>query len=177
MKGFHKNSKPRLRVCVCVCVVLVLVAKAHRHLLPGSCNFESGTCGYSSDPAHATWTVNDEGNDFQIQRHLDLNIIYTLFILIWCLIWGILGKNIMSLKGLAHLSVNISGISRDKTSFTQVFIFPSLLKKTGVSQSAIHHFSLWRTFFNLINRLFKEMEINECHPCRRLQNCWTSLKT
>ncbi|KAJ8414963.1 hypothetical protein AAFF_G00024860 [Aldrovandia affinis] len=30
-------------------------------LLPGSCSFEQGTCGYSSDPAYAKWTTNAEG--------------------------------------------------------------------------------------------------------------------
>ncbi|GAA6097533.1 MAM domain-containing protein 2a isoform X2 [Tachysurus ichikawai] len=42
-------------------LVVVLAVRAHRHLLPGSCSFESDTCGYTSDPAHATWTVNNEG--------------------------------------------------------------------------------------------------------------------
>ncbi|KAF4074472.1 hypothetical protein AMELA_G00239680 [Ameiurus melas] len=42
-------------------LAVVLVVRAYRHLLPGSCSFESGTCGYTSDLAYATWTVNDEG--------------------------------------------------------------------------------------------------------------------
>ncbi|XP_036454876.1 MAM domain-containing protein 2a isoform X1 [Colossoma macropomum] len=43
-----------------VAVVLVLV-KAQLQLLPGSCSFDQDTCGYTSDPTYASWTVNDEG--------------------------------------------------------------------------------------------------------------------
>lgn len=30
-------------------------------LLPGSCNFELGTCGYTSDPEYGSWSMNEEG--------------------------------------------------------------------------------------------------------------------
>lgn len=32
-----------------------------QQLLPGSCNFELGTCGYTSDAEHGSWSVNEEG--------------------------------------------------------------------------------------------------------------------
>ncbi|KAF5906622.1 MAM domain-containing protein 2 isoform X1, partial [Clarias magur] len=38
-----------------------MLARARQHLLPGSCSFESDTCGYTSDPVHSPWTVNKEG--------------------------------------------------------------------------------------------------------------------
>ncbi|XP_023253312.1 MAM domain-containing protein 2 isoform X1 [Seriola lalandi dorsalis] len=31
-------------------------------LLPGSCNFELGTCGYTSDPQFGSWRMNEEGH-------------------------------------------------------------------------------------------------------------------
>ncbi|XP_046872022.1 MAM domain-containing protein 2a isoform X1 [Hypomesus transpacificus] len=34
---------------------------AQQQLLAGSCNFEQGTCGYTSDPAYARWATNEEG--------------------------------------------------------------------------------------------------------------------
>ncbi|TNN41506.1 MAM domain-containing protein 2 [Liparis tanakae] len=33
-----------------------------QQLLPGSCNFELGTCGYTSDAEHGSWSVNEEGH-------------------------------------------------------------------------------------------------------------------
>uniref|UniRef100_A0A8C9XNZ5 MAM domain containing 2a n=1 Tax=Sander lucioperca TaxID=283035 RepID=A0A8C9XNZ5_SANLU len=33
-----------------------------QHLLPGSCNFELGTCGYTSDPEYGSWSMNEEGH-------------------------------------------------------------------------------------------------------------------
>uniref|UniRef100_A0A673AEX8 MAM domain containing 2 n=1 Tax=Sphaeramia orbicularis TaxID=375764 RepID=A0A673AEX8_9TELE len=38
------------------------VVELHRHsLLPGSCSFESNTCGYMSDPDFTTWTLHKDG--------------------------------------------------------------------------------------------------------------------
>ncbi|XP_062273054.1 MAM domain-containing protein 2a [Scomber scombrus] len=35
---------------------------AQQQLLPGSCNFELGTCGYTSDPGYGSWRMNEEGH-------------------------------------------------------------------------------------------------------------------
>ncbi|XP_041666389.1 MAM domain-containing protein 2-like isoform X1 [Cheilinus undulatus] len=35
--------------------------QAHSQLLPGSCNFESNTCGYTSDADFASWTLYKDG--------------------------------------------------------------------------------------------------------------------
>ncbi|XP_042365064.1 MAM domain-containing protein 2-like [Plectropomus leopardus] len=35
--------------------------QAHNQLLPGSCNFESNTCGYTSDADFTTWTLHKDG--------------------------------------------------------------------------------------------------------------------
>lgn len=36
--------------------------RAQLQLLPGSCNFELGTCGYTSDPEYGSWSMNEEGS-------------------------------------------------------------------------------------------------------------------
>nr|XP_046242115.1 MAM domain-containing protein 2a isoform X1 [Scatophagus argus] len=36
--------------------------RAQQQLLPGSCNFELGTCGYKSDPEYGSWSMNEEGH-------------------------------------------------------------------------------------------------------------------
>ncbi|XP_045889985.1 MAM domain-containing protein 2a [Micropterus dolomieu] len=36
--------------------------RAQLQLLPGSCNFELGTCGYTSDPEYGSWSMNEEGH-------------------------------------------------------------------------------------------------------------------
>ncbi|CAG5867178.1 MAM domain-containing protein 2-like [Menidia menidia] len=36
--------------------------QAHNQLLPGSCNFESNTCGYTSDSEFASWTLQKDGH-------------------------------------------------------------------------------------------------------------------
>ncbi|KAI1900054.1 hypothetical protein AGOR_G00046060 [Albula goreensis] len=46
---------------LCVLGLQVLWTVSAEPLLPGSCNFEQGTCGYSSDPTYAKWTMNEEG--------------------------------------------------------------------------------------------------------------------
>ncbi|KAK5870553.1 hypothetical protein PBY51_003492 [Eleginops maclovinus] len=43
-------------------LLLVGLLRAQQHLLPGSCNFELGTCGYKSDPEYGTWSMNEEGH-------------------------------------------------------------------------------------------------------------------
>lgn len=35
--------------------------QAHKQLLPGSCNFESNTCGYTSDADFTSWTLHTDG--------------------------------------------------------------------------------------------------------------------
>ncbi|GLD56682.1 MAM domain-containing protein 2-like protein, partial [Lates japonicus] len=36
--------------------------QAHSQLLPGSCNFESNTCEYTSDADFASWTLHEDGS-------------------------------------------------------------------------------------------------------------------
>ncbi|XP_074546012.1 MAM domain-containing protein 2-like isoform X2 [Halichoeres trimaculatus] len=36
--------------------------QAHNQLLPGSCNFESNTCGYTSDADFTSWTLHKDGH-------------------------------------------------------------------------------------------------------------------
>ncbi|XP_036953843.1 MAM domain-containing protein 2a isoform X1 [Acanthopagrus latus] len=45
-------------------LVLVLcgLVSAQEQLLPGSCNFELGTCGYTSDLDYGSWSMNEEGH-------------------------------------------------------------------------------------------------------------------
>lgn len=49
----------------CLLAVLLLCgllrAEQQLLLLPGSCNFELGTCGYTSDPEYGRWSMNEEG--------------------------------------------------------------------------------------------------------------------
>uniref|UniRef100_A0A667XSI4 MAM domain containing 2a n=1 Tax=Myripristis murdjan TaxID=586833 RepID=A0A667XSI4_9TELE len=44
-------------------VVLLLcgLLRAQQQLLPGSCNFDQGTCGYTSDLDYGNWILNEEG--------------------------------------------------------------------------------------------------------------------
>ncbi|XP_044190494.1 MAM domain-containing protein 2-like [Thunnus albacares] len=37
------------------------IIQAHSQLLPGSCNFESNTCGYTSDADFTSWTLHRDG--------------------------------------------------------------------------------------------------------------------
>uniref|UniRef100_A0A4W4FRJ6 MAM domain-containing protein n=2 Tax=Electrophorus electricus TaxID=8005 RepID=A0A4W4FRJ6_ELEEL len=50
-----------MRVLHLSVLLVALAVGAQQRLLPGSCGFEQGACGYTSDPAYAPWTVNDEG--------------------------------------------------------------------------------------------------------------------
>jgi len=40
---------------------VALLTPAQTQLLRGSCSFDADSCGYTSDPAHAAWTINEEG--------------------------------------------------------------------------------------------------------------------
>ncbi|XP_016383327.1 MAM domain-containing protein 2-like [Sinocyclocheilus rhinocerous] len=42
-------------------LAVALLVRAQTQLLRGSCSFESDSCGYTSDPAYAAWTINQEG--------------------------------------------------------------------------------------------------------------------
>ncbi|XP_022059717.2 MAM domain-containing protein 2-like [Acanthochromis polyacanthus] len=42
-------------------LTLAATIQAHKQLLPGSCNFESNTCGYTSDADFTSWTLHDDG--------------------------------------------------------------------------------------------------------------------
>lgn len=49
-------------VCLSLLVVLLLCPEESAQLLPGSCNFELDTCGYTSDPEYGRWSMNEEGH-------------------------------------------------------------------------------------------------------------------
>eukprot|EP00063_Salmo_salar_P009468 XP_013984303.1 PREDICTED: thyroid hormone-induced protein B-like isoform X2 [Salmo salar] len=40
---------------------LFAIVQAQNRPLPGSCSFESSTCGYTSDPDFTSWTLNKDG--------------------------------------------------------------------------------------------------------------------
>ncbi|XP_070706664.1 MAM domain-containing protein 2-like [Pempheris klunzingeri] len=42
-------------------LTFVATIRAHSQLLPGSCNFESDTCGYTSDADFTSWTLHKDG--------------------------------------------------------------------------------------------------------------------
>uniref|UniRef100_A0A673LRD4 MAM domain-containing protein 2-like n=1 Tax=Sinocyclocheilus rhinocerous TaxID=307959 RepID=A0A673LRD4_9TELE len=42
-------------------LAVALLARAQTQLLRGSCSFETDSCGYTSDPTFAAWTINAEG--------------------------------------------------------------------------------------------------------------------
>ncbi|KAF6722311.1 MAM domain-containing protein 2 [Oryzias melastigma] len=41
--------------------------RAQSQLLPGSCNFESSTCGYSSEPVSTSWTLHKDGHFIAVE--------------------------------------------------------------------------------------------------------------
>nr|XP_057918491.1 MAM domain-containing protein 2-like isoform X1 [Doryrhamphus excisus]XP_057918499.1 MAM domain-containing protein 2-like isoform X1 [Doryrhamphus excisus] len=43
-------------------LALAAAIRAHTALLPGSCNFEADTCGYTSDADFTTWTLHEDGH-------------------------------------------------------------------------------------------------------------------
>ncbi|KAI1904928.1 hypothetical protein AGOR_G00010730 [Albula goreensis] len=43
---------------------------ARTQTLPGSCNFETGTCGYVSDPSYSRWTLNQDGHFIEVDSPL-----------------------------------------------------------------------------------------------------------
>lgn len=38
-----------------------VIIQAYKQPLPGSCNFESDTCGYTSDTDFSSWTLHKDG--------------------------------------------------------------------------------------------------------------------
>lgn len=51
------------RLCPYLSALLLCgFVRAQQLLLPGSCNFELGTCGYTSDPDYGSWSMNEEGH-------------------------------------------------------------------------------------------------------------------
>ncbi|CAL1615566.1 unnamed protein product [Knipowitschia caucasica] len=51
-------------------LLLLLEEPLLAQLLPGSCNFELGTCGYTSDPHYGSWAVNEEGHMISLDSDL-----------------------------------------------------------------------------------------------------------
>uniref|UniRef100_A0A3Q3B0Y6 MAM domain containing 2 n=1 Tax=Kryptolebias marmoratus TaxID=37003 RepID=A0A3Q3B0Y6_KRYMA len=45
--------------------------QAHDLLLPGSCNFESSTCGYTSDADFASWTLHRDGHFLAVEADVN----------------------------------------------------------------------------------------------------------
>lgn len=43
-------------------LTFAVAIQAHIQLLPGSCNFESNTCGYTSDADFTSWTLHEDGH-------------------------------------------------------------------------------------------------------------------
>ncbi|KAM7417005.1 hypothetical protein PAMA_018877 [Pampus argenteus] len=43
-------------------LLLCRFIRAQQQLLPGSCNFELGTCGYTFDPEYGSWNMDEEGH-------------------------------------------------------------------------------------------------------------------
>ncbi|KAJ4926152.1 hypothetical protein JOQ06_008335 [Pogonophryne albipinna] len=54
--------------------LLTLAATIQAHnLLPGSCNFESNTCGYTSDPDFTSWTLHKDGRFVSVEAAVSDN--------------------------------------------------------------------------------------------------------
>ncbi|XP_044030229.1 MAM domain-containing protein 2-like [Siniperca chuatsi] len=45
--------------------------QAHNQLLPGSCNFESNTCGYTSDSDFTSWTLHKDGRFVAVETAMN----------------------------------------------------------------------------------------------------------
>uniref|UniRef100_A0A3Q3WTH4 MAM domain-containing protein n=1 Tax=Mola mola TaxID=94237 RepID=A0A3Q3WTH4_MOLML len=54
---YHSFSPLIFSLCL-----LKAIIQAHSQLLPGSCNFESDTCGYTSDADFTSWTLHKDGS-------------------------------------------------------------------------------------------------------------------
>ncbi|KAF7661636.1 hypothetical protein LDENG_00257010, partial [Lucifuga dentata] len=52
-------------------LTLAASIQAHVQLLPGSCNFESSTCGYTSDADFTSWTLHKDGRFVAVDAALD----------------------------------------------------------------------------------------------------------
>lgn len=53
-------------VCLPAALLLCGLVRAQQLLLPGSCSFELGTCGYTSDPDYGGWIENEEGTELPL---------------------------------------------------------------------------------------------------------------
>uniref|UniRef100_UPI0037E988B7 MAM domain-containing protein 2a n=1 Tax=Semicossyphus pulcher TaxID=241346 RepID=UPI0037E988B7 len=51
-------------------LLLAGLLRAQQHLLPGSCSFELGSCGYTSDPQSGSWSMNEEGHLISVDSAL-----------------------------------------------------------------------------------------------------------
>lgn len=54
-------------------LLLCRFLRAQQQLMPGSCNFELGTCGYTSDPEYGSWSMNEEGTVSSLALLIDRN--------------------------------------------------------------------------------------------------------
>lgn len=61
--------------------VLKATVQAYSQLLPGSCNFESNTCGYTSDADFTSWNLHKDGT----AEHLQSSKFEGIFILESCI--------------------------------------------------------------------------------------------
>ncbi|XP_032426134.1 MAM domain-containing protein 2 isoform X2 [Xiphophorus hellerii] len=52
-------------------LAFVAAVRAHSRLLPGSCNFESNTCGYTSDADFSIWTLHRDGHFVAVETVSD----------------------------------------------------------------------------------------------------------
>ncbi|XP_047229265.1 MAM domain-containing protein 2-like isoform X2 [Girardinichthys multiradiatus] len=59
MAFFLKNKAAMLQIYL---LTFVATAQAHSRLLPGSCNFESNTCGFTSDADFTSWVLHRDGH-------------------------------------------------------------------------------------------------------------------
>ncbi|XP_035524535.1 MAM domain-containing protein 2-like [Morone saxatilis] len=48
--------------------------QAHNQLLPGSCNFESNTCGYTSDADLTSWTLHKDGRFVAVDAAMEYDL-------------------------------------------------------------------------------------------------------
>ncbi|KAM9393781.1 MAM domain-containing protein 2a [Pholidichthys leucotaenia] len=58
-----------LSLIFCVLPLSALLS-AQQMLLPGSCNFELDTCGYTSEPAYGSWSMNEDGHLLTVESAL-----------------------------------------------------------------------------------------------------------
>ena len=86
-------------LCPLLTVLLVVrLLGAQQQLLPGSCNFELGTCGYTSDPEYGTWSMNEEGTAPSQALLFDINKLAILHCLRYCHLYTAWRKSSISLQ-------------------------------------------------------------------------------